>query len=228
MLAEAGQDGNDPPWALSQDVLEEDGLKLERVLALVIELIGIRVESVSARGQGVDALHVGLHVSERCGEGLAAQCEGSPHGSMRCAEEDEGVGLGRESGGKGAVCMPVAQRSAPRVDVRRDEPDHRLSVGGTGRSRLPVVCRGQARLLDVPPQLGCYPVIGAAGVCGVAHGGLRKLALHRRARLAEHGALQEKTALELVGQTHHDLRRDLRAELPWTPRARSPRRSDAR
>ena len=67
MVAEAGEDGDDARgWAgriFGEDVAEEDGLELERVLSLVVELIRVGIELARVR-DGVDGLLVGLEAAE--------------------------------------------------------------------------------------------------------------------------------------------------------------------
>src|SRR5260221_5560456 len=95
MLAEARQYRDDLDLPIAEQVSQEDDLELQRVLSLVIQLIGIRIE-IARGGDAVDRFLVRFDVAERRLERLAAQGERLAHRRVRRAEEDERVGILRE------------------------------------------------------------------------------------------------------------------------------------
>jgi hypothetical protein len=232
VLAEAGEDGDDPrsgPF-LAEDVAEEDGLELERVLALVIELVGVGIE-VAGRGESVDRGEVGLHRAERRRERLPAESERLAHRRVGGAEEDERVGVLRERGGERVVGRAVAARATPRIDVRGDEPDEAAVRGrAVAVLRCAAISRGRrARLLlrrsrrgladaealdvDVLRELDGIAVVRATSVGCLANVGGRELALDPRALAAVGRAVDEERVLELGRELHDDLDGDALAEL---------------
>jgi hypothetical protein len=117
--------------------------------------------------QFVDSLEVRRDGAQRSGEGLATERKGLAHGSVRRAEDDEGIDVGRERRGEGAVRVTVAHGAAPRVDVRRHERDR--TTGGDSD----IVRSAQTFLVDVPRQRIGVGVVRATGVGGGADGGSR-------------------------------------------------------
>src|SRR4029077_9293497 len=91
LRAQAREDRDDPEGSTIHQVLQEDDLKLERVLTLVVELIGIRVKADRLRGQRIDSCLVCADRTKRGVERLAAQRKGLPHRRVRRAEEDERI-----------------------------------------------------------------------------------------------------------------------------------------
>ncbi len=122
-FADAAEDGDDAHLSPADQVLDEHRLELERMLALVVEHVRERVER-GTRGDGVDGADVRLDGPEGRVERLATEGERLAHGRVRGAEQHERVDVTREPRPKQAICMPVADLAAPRVDVRRDEPAH--------------------------------------------------------------------------------------------------------
>jgi hypothetical protein len=122
-FTDAAQDGNDAHRTLPDEVLDEHGLKLERVLALVIEDIREGIER-RARGDGVDGGVVHGHAAQWSLEGLAAECERFAHRGMRGAEKDECIDLLGQTGSQEPVGVAVPSLAAPGVDVRRDQAAH--------------------------------------------------------------------------------------------------------
>ncbi len=212
MSAEAGEHGNDAEWPRAEHMLEEDDLELERVLSLVIELVGVGVKAFGCAGESVDARRVGGDGPQRCVERFAAKGERLAHGRVRGAEEDERVSLGRERRSERAVRMPVPHRPAPRVDVGRDETHHR-TANARHRGRARAIGPGQAGCVDVAGQCAGLAVVSAAGVRRRAHRGIGEVALDLRPRLTEASPLEEEARVELVGQAHDDVDGHVGAEL---------------
>src|SRR5205807_820796 len=115
-------------------------------------------------------------LAERRRERFAAELEGLAHRRVRRTEEDERVDLGllRERALERAISVTVADRSAPRIDVRRDQRGERGAVVSVRRRSR----RGaDAALVEVTAKIGRIVRIRAARVRRRAHAGRREVAL---------------------------------------------------
>src|SRR5688572_12587580 len=159
MLAEPGEDRDDARVAPTEEMAEEDGLELERVLALVIELVGVRIEITSA-GDLVDRCEVALDRAERRREAFTTERKWLTHRRVRRSEQHERVGARGKCVLERSVRVPVAERAAPWIDVRSDEADEPVAV------RFVAVrpARAEAVAIDVICKLARIAVVRAAGV----------------------------------------------------------------
>ena len=136
-----------------------------RVLPLVVELVGVGVEAVGARRRE-RRWPRGRPRRRRAASAnaLRQRANGSRMGACEVPKRTNVSASAGSAAASDAVRVPVADGAAPRVDVRRDEPDHRAAPFARGGA----VGHRQARLVDVPPQLRPVAVVRAAGVASPA------------------------------------------------------------
>ena len=128
-----------------EHVLQEDDLELERVLALVVELIGEGVEAVGARGEGVDALASSASTAPSgVSKALRQRANGSRIGACEVPKRTNVSASAGSRRRARAVRAPVPDGAAPRIDVRRHERDHRPVAVRRRRRRVAVGLREAA------------------------------------------------------------------------------------
>ncbi len=120
----------------TEHVLQEDHLKLDRVLAAVVAFVGVRVEALRAIGEGVDRLEVRRHSSERSGERLAGQRNGS-----RIAACDVPNSTNVSTSGESAVARAAYASRNPSLHATDHVRRHKRDRGAVGESYAFVLFR---------------------------------------------------------------------------------------
>ena len=135
-----------------------------------------------------------------------AKSERFAHGSVGRAEQNERIDLLGQARAKRCVRVSVADLSAPRVDVGRDETSHRPVLLFRPRG-------ADAILFEVGAELRRVGVVGAAGVGRGAHERVRKLLLDLLPLGLVARAVEKQRVVELVGEPLHDGDRHVRPRL---------------
>jgi hypothetical protein len=202
LVGEARQDGDDPhvPPARVQ-VLEEDGLELDGVLATMRDLGREEVEAARPARQGVDEVAVDGGGPERGVVRFAGEGERLPHPGMAGAEDDEQVGV--PALGEVAIGPRVGGAAAMEVDVRGDHGAHAAGRRG-GAPAVPRDGAGPAGAGEEPvhraAQRGGICRVRAARVDGPPRRGVEEHAVHVAAPLGERRAVEKALSVEGSGK----------------------------
>ena len=196
LVGEARQHRNDADVApVGEEIAEEDGLELDRVLDPVGQL-GAEAILTRARGERVDEVAIDRGGPQRAGVVLPGERERVLHAGVTGAEDHEEVG---SASLRQLAIGPRVRGAAPVVvDVGRDHPAH-FRLGRSSAVDRPRPVRRREEALEHPKELGGVPRVGSAGVGGRTGRRSEEAAVDDGAPVGKARALEESLLVERLG-----------------------------